>query len=284
MVFLEHGMKKLLGFFLLFSFFTGIAVYFYSHKEEKKCNFATAADSVYFSQLNRLIQTIHYYHKEDLGIIAVYDLGLSDKQKEALQYIDRVRVFPLEKVNDQQLQKHRINGKGKEAIGWYSFKPIVLKQASEFFDSFFYIDAGLELKQSMKPLFERLWKKGYVFVDCGQRIWEMVTQTCATKMNLYSPEKKKYLDRLGLSAGFQGITREIFASYTMPLYEYAKDISYFIDDGSSIFGFGFARHDQTLCSLQARIAGLKISKAMPFHRKNRRDFLVSKYVNLPKKL
>jgi len=88
----------------------------------------------------------------------------------------------------------------------------------------------------------------------------MATNYVIDKFNLHSDDRKWILNEktLGLSAGFQGLTRKIYNPYVMPMYNLSKDIRNFMDDGSSPEGFVLARHDQTLFSIQAALLGFNV--------------------------
>jgi len=49
----------------------------------------------------------------------------------------------------------------------------------------------------------------------------------------------------------------VYNSYVIPLCERTKDFKFFENDGSTPLGFGLARHDQTLFSIQAQLLGLE---------------------------
>jgi len=62
----------------------------------------------------------------------------------------------------------------------------------------------------------------------------------------------------GIDAGFQGVSRDMYDSYVLPIYELSKDIRNFTDDRSCPEGWGCGRHDQTLYSILARQLNLDI--------------------------
>ena len=62
----------------------------------------------------------------------------------------------------------------------------------------------------------------------------------------------------GIAGGFMGLTREVAQNFLMPVYECAHDLKHFVDDGTTPHGFGTARHDQVLFSIQARLLGMKV--------------------------
>lgn len=273
-------MKKI--FFLIFGILLIFgSFYLFKNKEEKNLNFVTIADKEFYPKVINLISDIQTYHVGKIGQIAVFDIGFTQEQRDNLNNMSYVKVYDLEKVNPYQFIKYKTNNLGKVVRGWFSFKPIALKQASELFNDFLYIDGGLRLKSSIEPLYQILRKKGYLFIDGGSRLWEITSQSIVMKMKLFEDERKKILNRFGMSAGMQGITREVYSNYVYPLYKYAHDIEYFVDDGTALLGFGFSRHDQTISSIQARLNNLKITKALPIHKK--RKIVIEKYIAFSKR-
>jgi hypothetical protein len=88
----------------------------------------------------------------------------------------------------------------------------------------------------------------------------MTTNYVIEKFNLKSNDRKWILDdtTLGMSAGLQGLTRKVYNSYVIPIYNLSKDIRNFMDDGSTPEGLVLARHDQTLFSIQAALLGFNV--------------------------
>lgn len=61
-----------------------------------------------------------------------------------------------------------------------------------------------------------------------------------------------------ISAGIQGVSRALYDSYILPVYTLASEIKNFEDNGTAAWGYGFARHDQTLFTFFARKLGLTL--------------------------
>jgi len=228
----------------------------------EKFYFATSADTEHYEWALNLIATIHRYNYSDTGEIAVFDLGLTDFETNELEKIEKVKVYPVEVVNKEMLIKFKVNKEGKIARGWYSWKPVVLKQALDLFPAVLYLDAGITLTGPSHPIFKWIQQHNCFLVDCGHNVKRMAIQSVSKKFQLNLPENSWVLDTLGISAGVQGVTSAIKESYILPLYQMAHDISYFVDDGSAPKGFGFARHDQTLFSIQARLLHLPIAEGV----------------------
>lgn len=78
-------------------------------------------------------------------------------------------------------------------------------------------------------------------------------QTCLTK--ILAPDSFK------ISAGLQGLSRDpkVYNNYVIPMYQHARELDLFADDGTSKNGFGSGRHDQPLFSIYAYLNNLTIN-------------------------
>lgn len=219
-------------------------------------NFVTVADTEYYEQAVNLIATLHQHNFPMLHHIAVFDIGLQQHQRDFLNSLAKVSVYDVEKKNPSMLQPFIVRNTGREAgrtaRGWYSWKPVVLKQACDMFEDYIFIDAGISVTRPMDLLYAYLKQEGYFFVTCGHTIDQMVTTKVRDVFKLYG-ENNYVLDCFGLAAGYQGITRKVYDQYIIPVYRLADTITLFEDDGTAPKGFGWSRHDQTLFSIIARL-------------------------------
>lgn len=229
--------------------------------------FCTACDTQFYPRLLRQIGAIHKYDFDSLIEIAVFDLGLTAQEKATLNTIEKVKIYAIEMTNPQMLTLYNVRGattleKDRKARGWYSWKPVVLKQALDMFPYVLYMDSGISPLCSLKPIFEHMKREGCFLRSCGHGIREMTTNYVIKKFDLTNPENAFILDpkTFGISAGLQGVTRDVYDMYVKPMYELSKDIRNFVDDGSTPNGFGSARHDQTLFSIFAQKLHLKIMR------------------------
>jgi len=234
---------------------------FLIYSAEKRI-FVTATDTEHYSWTLNLISGIHQYHPDRIDQIAIFDIGLTSEEKIELKKLSFVEIYEVEKANPEIFQKFTVDTHGKIARGLYSWKPVVIKQASTLFPLFFYLDSGISLTGSLELLYSSLEENGCFFIDCGHNIGRMTTQHVRQKFLLNHKQNAWVLKENGISAGFQGITRSVYSSYVYPIYEMCFDTKNFCDDGSCPKGFGFARHDQTLFSIQARLANLPVHKAI----------------------
>jgi hypothetical protein len=223
--------------------------------------FVTASDTEHYLWTRNLISGIHRYH-ENIEEIAVFNLGLTDAEKIALEELAFVHVYEVEKTNPLILEKFQVNANGKIARGLYSWKPVVLKQAACLFPLFFYIDSGITITGDLTPLFAHTEDNGSFLIDCGHDIERMTTKPLVGYFDLNKRDNALILKSSGISAGFQGITRSLYSTYIFPLYQMASEIEFFTDDGSAPKGFGYARHDQTLFSIKAKLLHLEVHKAL----------------------
>lgn len=224
----------------------------------------TASDAHYYPCLLNLIGSLHKHNFNDVEEIAVFDLGLNSDQIAYLNTIEKVTIRNFEIAHPDLLKRFNTRTWGKPVPGWYAWKPVAIKQA---FDSFgqeatlFWIDAGTTICKDLRSLFAYTQQEGYFFHNGSP--WPLnkeTTQFVKNAFNLESPERMWMLadTQQGLEAGLMGVTKRIYQTVVMPMYELTKDLRYFADDGSCPGGFGNSRHDISLYSILAFLHGYKI--------------------------
>lgn len=223
----------------------------------EKLHFVTTTDTEHYTWTVNLVASIHRFHS-NIGEIAVYDIGLIPEERAYLESLAYVQVYNVERTNPFIFEKFTVNNKGKISRGWYSWKPVVIKQAMERYSEFFYLDSGITVVGPMDLLFKQVHESGYFFIDCGHSIRRMTTKPVIKKFKLSDPANHWVMEKKGISSGIQGLSRALYHSYALPLYALTKDIANFADDGSCPKGFGWARHDQTVFSIQARLLNMQI--------------------------
>ena len=221
--------------------------------------FCTAADDKHYPLLLNMIGSIHKHNYYDVEAILVYDLGLSDIHKNELANINRVQLCNVEKTNPDILTDIH-TGHYRYVKGLFSWKPVIIKDALDKYPYILYLDAGTTITKPINGLFKHINETGYFFTDCGKSIQWMITDQLIEKFKLNDDDNKFILDEnlLGIDAGFQGISRQIYDSYVIPMYEHSKDIINFTDDGTTVAGWGMGRHDQTLFSILVRKLGYDV--------------------------
>ena len=245
----------LLSSFTLLSFLS-------AHAATNPLYFCTSADSTFFDSAIDLIASIHKFHFNELQEIAVFDLGFTEEQRNYLNTIRKVHVYNIEMTHPDLLTHFKIRSDGRTARGWYAWKPVAMKQASEMFPYFLYVDAGITVVGKLNIIFDYIKENGYFMIDCNHSIRQMATTHVIKKFDLTSPEQSWILDSFGLSAGFMGVSREVYDTLILPMYQLTKDLYLFEDNGTCPKGFGWARHDQALFSIHARLLGLTIIDGM----------------------
>lgn len=224
-----------------------------------KLYFCTASNYRYYKYLINLIGSIHRVNFDDLGEIAVFDLGMTQEELKELENIEKVKVYKVEPTNPEILNPlPKFPGSQELIPGLYSWKPVVLKQALEMFPYVQYIDAGMAITRPFNHIFDQIKSQGYFLISCNHSIGWMTNKYIIEKLNLMSPQRAWILGTDGISAGFQGLSKAKLQDYLMPIYELSKDLKNFIDYGTIYGGFN-GRHDQTLFSIQARLCGMHIN-------------------------
>ena len=241
------------------------------HALSNKQYYATACDSNYFAWLMNLIGSIHKNDFEQLEQIAVFDLGLDEQQKQFLQRVAKVQVYPLEMTHQDLLTPFTTNSTGKTARGWYAWKAVAIKQALELFPYVLYLDAGVVVLKPLRDLFKYIQKRGYFLLQdqawvLGDKIYHFTirdhcNQFVMQTLKLDVPYNQWILFVPGITAGVQGVSRSYADRYVRPVYELTHDLRFFQDDGSARLGFGWGRHDQTIFSVRARLLGLDLIPA-----------------------
>lgn len=222
---------------------------------------ATVSDELHFGMLQNLIGSLHKTNFDHIAQIAVFDIGMTAAQRAELERMHKVAVYNVELVNPYLCTYFRTCHSGRAVRGFYAWKPVLLKQSLEMFPYVLYMDAGTTVLKPLDDVFSHIVRNGYLLWDCGKDIAWQTTQYVVRKFNLNSPERRWILDpeTVGVCAGVQGLSRKMFDSYVMPMYECARtDFRAFVDDGTTPNGFGTGRHDQALFSIYARLLGLTI--------------------------
>ncbi|MCE5316934.1 MAG: hypothetical protein LLG04_06175 [Parachlamydia sp.] len=226
--------------------------------------FVTVADAERYAMLGKCLDSIVETNRENLQQIAVFDLGFSESQRKALAQREFVHVYDIERVNPDMMTLFVVRSNGRMARGWYSWKHVVLKQALDMFPEILYMDASTIVKKPLDLFFGHIRENGYLLINCWHDGSLMTTQTIIKKFQLDSPERAWVLKERGVDAGFQGLSRAVYADYVLPVYDLAKDIRNFEDDGTAPLGFGYSRHDQTLFNIMAQLLKFDITQRDKF--------------------
>jgi len=222
--------------------------------------FCTAANSLYFPHLLNLIGSIHATNFDHLHEIAIFDLGLTEREILHLKNIQKVNLYHVEKIHPNLLEDFITSPEGKTVPGWYAWKPVIIKQSLDLFPHVLYIDAGATILKPLDILFEYILEKGYFLSTSGDAFNEAgyehpigwgCTELQKKLFNLDNPKKSWILKKETMCGGIIGITRSCKGIFFNQWYEFTKDLNNFKDDGTTPYGFGTGRHDLTLLSIIA---------------------------------
>jgi len=221
----------------------------------------TCADSYFFPRLLNFIGSLHRVNFNEIKEIAVFNLGLTQKQMDQLNKIEKISVHDIELTHPDLLNYFDAGRPDKRKTrGWYAWKPVAIKQALDMFPYILYADAGMTFLRPLDQLFKHIIQNDYFFVNCPNTIKWMATQHVVETFDLKSPERKWLMgkDVKGLSGGFMGLTQKLYDNFVFPMYKLAHNIENFVDDGTTPNGFGTGRHDQVLFSIHAKLLNLTI--------------------------
>lgn len=237
-----------------FKIFTGLFLLYCFNTYAIPTYYCTAADEKFYLLVENLIGSIH---KNDPNVeeIAVYNLGFTKNQIRRLGRYHKVKVYDVEKSNPDIFEPILTSDSGRKVRGLFSWKHVVLKQASERFPYFLYLDAGVSILNDPQIIFDHINNEGYFFLSLENHHMlniRMTKNVLDNVIDIYYPEYKKSLMSASTTfhgANVQGISQKIYQSYVIPLYNFSKNIEFYRDDGSASLGYGSARHDQTLSSI-----------------------------------
>lgn len=220
--------------------------------------YSTVADERHFGMLMSLISSIHKVDYDKLDQIAVFDVGLNEQQRKIIGNIEKVKIYDVEMTNPDLLTYFQTSPEGRTVRGWFAWKPVVFKQSLDMFPYFLYLDSGSQVLNDPDNLFKHIKQNGYFLIQITPHpIKERITKTAIEKVIASLPEERRdeIMDSDMIDAGFQGLSRDVYADYVLPMYKLSSDLSVFADDGSSQMGFGAGRHDQTLYSIYVNKEG-----------------------------
>jgi len=234
-------------------------------KENNLLYFCTAADEPYYDLVLNLIGSIHANNFDNLGGIIVGNIGMNEGQIRHLRSIEKVDVVEVEKVNEHILERFLVANWGKSVPGWYTWKPVVVKQSLDVFPYVLWIDASAIVLKPIDNLFKHIKSTGYFLATIGDEnsppdhplAWSL-TDRLTEAYKLDTPERAPIKNREQVMSTVVGVTRQTFDLFARDWYQAAKDISLFADDGSTKPGFGTARHDQAVLTILAYINGLTV--------------------------
>lgn len=212
--------------------------------------FCFASDAGYYQLLLNALGSVHAFHYDDVGQIAVFDVGLTSQQRAMLSTIEKVCVYDVELTNPDLLTRYAIRNGERTVPGWYAWKPVIIKQALDMFPHVLFMDVGLALREPLDGLFEQLQAQGHVLVRCTRSVAWMSTNYVKEHIIAPMPERERLLshDAYGIYAGVIGVTRKRYDDFIKPVYALSKDLRNFAEDGSNDHCY----YEQALLSLYAQ--------------------------------
>lgn len=225
----------------------------------------TAADAIYYDSLHYMIGALQATNYDRLGVIGVANLGMTPQQIKELEAIDKVFVFEVEKIHPDIIAPVKVNNAGKYVPGWYAWKPVIIKQMLEKYPHVFYMDATTIVFKPLDDLVQYVKEHDYFVCTIGDdgipekhTVGWGTTKRVIDAFNLHESDKQWILDQEPLLTGFYGVTRKGAAAFIDPMYELAKKMDLYVDDGTGPHGFGTGRHDQIVMSVLGYLQHLKI--------------------------
>lgn len=246
--------------------FVGDEIYINHALEDRKHYYCTPSDERHFHLLKNLIGSIHHVDFDNVGEIAVFDLGLTSAQRHELSTMQKVHVYDVEMTNPHLLTYFQTCPSGRSVRGYFAWKPVIIKQALKKFPYVLYLDAGTTVLRPLNEVFECIRQQGYFLVSCSdnancniinritKKVVDTVVKPLPTAMQCHLLDE----GTIEIDAGLQGLSRSMLTNYVMPLYQHSTDLSLFADDGSARLGYGAGRHDQILFSIYAHALKLNI--------------------------
>ena len=229
----------------------------------------TAADEYYFVPLLNLIGSIFRANSENIGQIAVFDLGLTLAQVRHLNSIEHVVVYSLADEDPNLTKLFCTCYTGRHVRGWYTWKYVVIKRALDMFPYVLWLDAGTTVLKSLDDLFGHIQQNGYFLSTSGDdsdsgRFLHSVgwgaTGYVVKKLALDTEQYSWILDQETVMGGIIGVTKSHKHCFVEQMCEFACDLRNFADDGTTPNGLGTGRHDQPLLSFLAYSQQLVIHK------------------------
>lgn len=129
----------------------------------KKRVILTTSSDKYYNQLLTLISGLHHTSLNDIDLIVVYDLSLTDNQLKELLYLEKVIVLPYRREN---LFEEYYDAKS------YVYKCYAMAhwlKIIELDDTFLWFDAGVVPLHSVSELFDIAKREGVFFINHDDR-------------------------------------------------------------------------------------------------------------------
>ncbi|MDW8801313.1 DUF1647 domain-containing protein [Clostridium sp. A1-XYC3] len=194
---------------------------------------ATACNSAYFNACLTLIASIHRLSFNDVDKILVYNLGLTEDEKEQLNSLQKVQVMEFN-LDDSYFQEYLTPKQ-------FAWKPYVIKDAGNYGNLILYMDSGAVTVKNIKCLYDIIENDDILIVGDYHPNYVYTHDKCFEIMNA-TEEEKQYLQ---IWAGMQGykVNGKYQSSYVDEAFKFSK-----LKD--AVFGnHTNHRHDQSIYSI-----------------------------------
>lgn len=173
-------------------------------KLEQKPVLITASYKFMYKHLRNFVGS-SILHESDRKIV-VYDLGLSDEQRRELETIQNIKIIHF------NFDKYPTHVKELSNFAW---KPLVIQDALQNFQTIVYIDSGLEIISNLEEIDEILQKDGFYFVPHIEKDVKLLELT-HEGMFSFLGEKPELFEKFILCSGeIQGYVRNSKAHHVL---------------------------------------------------------------------
>jgi len=220
----------------------------------------TCGDTQFYPQLLNFIGSLHKVNFNEIKEIAVFNLGFTKDQINNLKRIEKVSVYDIEMTHPDLLKFFPVRPRGRKMRrGYYAWKAVAIKQALDMFPYILYVDAGTIILESLDNVFKHILQNEHLIISADKpkyTIRTISTRFVIDNLDLESDDKKHILDKIGIASGFMGITKRLYGSFVLPVYNLTYDLRYFANDGTAPLGFNCCV--QTLYGIYARLLDLEV--------------------------
>jgi hypothetical protein len=201
----------------------------------------TAANNVYYETLKTLVASIHRTSDDIVDKIYIYDLGLDISEINAINKFDKCEVLDLKSLITPLPFNEYLLPKG------HGYKCFCLQHLKGN-DNILWLDAGVMLLKSIKPIFDIIENEDIFTVGDSHLNKNFTKPSCVEIMNATESE----LNDVQLSSGIIGYKMNgKFQHLFDEAYEYSKIKGCVVGDENN------HRHDQSVYSILVSRYGIK---------------------------
>ena len=197
----------------------------------------TAADSSYFTGLTNLVGSLHFW--EPHRTVGVFNLGMTAEQLEEVRSWNNVELHWADGIPVSH-PAHVFR------LKTYAWKPLVLNDSLALYHTFLYLDAGCDVRGSLKSVKDILKYEGHFHVQ-GQDL-DMTRTSHQGLYNYFHTTKDRMKRKPHFAGGIQGYRKgsEFTNKILPPLVSCAMTIQCISPRGSKMSNH---RYDQSAFSL-----------------------------------